>query len=78
MDDKIPVWRWDSIRHFYERAVWRRSFAWLPHRCLLTNQRIWFEFAYRGTAMWTGPGDPVYEHQWHKSKDHLLWVLKGY
>ena len=76
--DKVERWRWESLRYFYQRAQWRRRFAWLPHRCLLTNERIWLEFAYRGTAVWTGPGDPVLEHQWHRTKHHVVWLLKGY
>lgn len=70
-------WRIEMIRSFYQRAIWKKKFSWWPHRCLITNRRIWLEFAYRGTAMYTGPGDPVYETQWHDTKEHLLWSLKG-
>lgn len=58
-------------------AVWRLCFAWLPHRCKLTHRRIWLEYAYCATYMWTGPGEPVYEDHWHDKNEHLLWRLKG-
>lgn len=70
-------WRMEMIRSFYQKATWKKRFAWWPHCCMITSRRIWLEFAYRGTAMYTGPGDPVYEHQWHDAKEHLLWTLKG-
>jgi len=45
---------YDYDRLFYERAVWRLRFALLPHRCDKSGKRIWFEFAFRGKAMY-GP-----------------------
>lgn len=33
---------------FYKDAEWSLNFAWLPHRCDITNKEIWFEWAYRG------------------------------
>lgn len=67
-----------GARHsFYLRAEWQYTFAWLPHRCCISGQLIWLKFGYMGTAMWTGPGTPVYEHNWHTSKEHLIWRLKN-
>jgi len=75
--EDLPHWRLDMLRSFYLKAEWKLRFAWLPHRCMITNRRVWLEFAYCGTAMWTGPGDPVYETQWHNKQEHLIWALKG-
>jgi uncharacterized cupin superfamily protein len=60
---------------FYYKATWQETFAWLPHVCKRSGRRIWLERAYQGTAMYTGPGEPVYEHHWHSSKEHLIWLL---
>jgi hypothetical protein len=62
---------------FYHRAMWRYSFAWLPHRCIRSNQLIWLKYGYMGMAMYTGPGTPVYEYNWHTTEEHLIWCLKN-
>lgn len=51
---------------------WQLKFSFLPRRCYYTKKRIWFKLAYKGTAMWTGPGDPVYETRWVDSKEYIL------
>ena len=56
---------------------WELSFAWWPHRCELTGEKIWLEYAYRGTKLITGPGDPVVMTRWHQRHEHLLWCIKG-
>ena len=61
---------------FYDRAKWELKFCWLPKHCLASNKRIWLEFAYRGRAMYTGPGDVVFEDQWHNKVEHIIWQLK--
>jgi hypothetical protein len=63
-------------RSFYDRASWRLSFAWLPHRCIRSRRIIWLEYGYEGMAMYTGPGEPVYEYNWHSKAEHLIWCLK--
>jgi len=62
---------------FYHKAGWELKFAWMPHRCIRSGKIIWFKFGYMGTAIWTGPGTPVYEYNWHEEVEHLIWVLKG-
>ena len=60
-----------GARHdFYMRAEWTKEFAWMPHRCVISNRIIWLRFGYMGMAMWTGPGEPVYEYNWHTEKEH--------
>lgn len=53
------------------------KFAFLPKRCYISNKRIWFKNAYKQTAMWTGPGDPVFEHRWYDRSEFLIAKLKG-
>ena len=62
---------------FYQRASWRQEFAWWPHRCIRSNRIIWLKYGYEGMAMWTGPGEPVYEYNWHTTEEHLIWCLKN-
>lgn len=54
---------------------WDREFSWRPRRCYRSQRWIWFEYGYVGTAIFTGPGEPVFEHRWHHSDEHLLWIL---
>jgi len=62
---------------FYSRAQWSMKFAILPHRCDITKKIIWLQYAYRGVAIWTGPGDDAVETRWHDRHEHLFWTLKG-
>lgn len=62
---------------FKDRAVWYVKFAWIPKRCAISKKLIWLEKAYKGTAMWTGPGAPIFEHRWVAVPDFLLARLKG-
>ena len=61
---------------FHARARWALKFCWWPTRCEITGRRLWLCNAYLGEAVWTGPGEPVYEHRWHASTEHLIWQLK--
>jgi len=63
--------------HFYKKATWYYKFAWLPHKCQLSGKRIWLKTAYRGMAVYTGPGDPVYEYKWLTKEDFMLARLRG-
>lgn len=68
--------KWDNDISFYRKAIWREQFAWMPRRCNLSNKRIWLKKCMMGVAMWTGPGDPVFEFKWHDMKEHVFWMLK--
>ena len=72
----IPMLDWTADESFYYRATWQLKFLWLPRRCALSGKWVWLEFAYQGTAVWTGPGSPVIEYKWHKSTEHIIWQLK--
>ena len=67
----------EADRAFYGRAQWSMNFAILLHMCSITKKIIWLEYAYRGVATWTGPGDDAVEIRWHDRHEHLIWVLKG-
>ena len=63
---------------FRQRCVGTElKFALLPRRCFLSNKQLWFRRAYCQTAMWTGPGDPAFEHRWYDPREFLIAKLKG-
>jgi len=72
---KAMAMNWDNDESFYRKAVWRERFAWWPRRCNISNKRIWLKKCMMGVAMWTGPGEPVFEFKWHDSKEHLFFLL---
>lgn len=53
------------------------EFVILPKLCTLTGKKLLFEYAYKQTAMWTGPGDPMFEYRWYKKDAFLVAKLKG-
>jgi hypothetical protein len=62
---------------FWDRASWKYVFALWPCRSSISNTRIWFKKAYKGTRIITGPGEPVVEHRWLTKEDYLLAAIKG-
>jgi len=62
---------------FYKRAVWTLTFAILPHRCARSKKIIWLTHAYKGTATYTGPGNPVIEVQWLTKFQYIELALLG-
>ena len=55
---------------------WENAFAWLPHRCHLSNRWIWLQYAYVGTACHRCGDHFIYEHRWRHAHEHLIWLLK--
>ena len=67
----------DSDALFYIRAEWQLRRVWWPQRCEISRRRLWpGTWAYRGRAMYTGPGEPVFETRWHDCSEHIMWQLK--
>ena len=62
---------------FLNRAKWKLTFAWVPHRCYLSSKWIWLGLGYQGTAVWTGPGEAVFETHWLTKEEFLVGILKG-
>jgi hypothetical protein len=54
---------------------WALKFAWLP--CKMDNGDfvLWREY-YHGVRMITGPGDPVYLHQYMTTEEFTWSALK--
>jgi hypothetical protein len=67
----------DKDALFYIRAEWQLCRVKWPHRCEISRRRLWpGTWAYRGRAMYTGPGEPVFETRWHDREEHIIWQLK--
>jgi hypothetical protein len=62
-------------KRWWSMATWRLKFSLLPRRCALSGRLLWFRWAYHGSLLWTGPGEPVEEIRWHDPDEHLLWRL---
>jgi len=60
---------------FLRKAKWKETFAFLPHRCRISKRLIWLKKAYKGVAIYYGPGTPVTETHWHESGEHIKWLL---
>jgi hypothetical protein len=63
---------------FKRRCIgWNLKFCILPKRCHYTGKYLWLTKAYRGVAMITGPGEPVFEYRWCERKEYLFLKIKG-
>lgn len=69
--------RWsDDV--FNRRCLgWNLKFSIWPRRCFYTGKYLWLTWAYLGTAMITGPGDPVFEDRWCERHAYLFLKIKG-
>ncbi len=63
---------------FNRRCIgWQLKFSLFPRRCFYTGKYLWFTLAYKGTAMITGPGEPVFEDRWCERHEYLFLKIKG-
>ena len=51
-------------------------FVMWPRRCYFTNKILFLKYVYRQTAMWTGPGDPVFEYRWYDKNEFIKAKLQ--
>ena len=73
----MPLDQVQSYDYFYDRLLGTElKFAWLPELCHISGKRIWLTYGYRITAMWSGPGESIFEHKWHDKNTHIMWLLK--
>lgn len=67
-----------SNEDFKRRCIgWHLKFIVWPRRCHYTGKRLWLESAYQGTAIITGPGEPVFEDRWCDQKEYMFLKIKG-
>ena len=64
--------------YFKSRCLgWELKFSFFPRRCFYTGKYLWLKLAYRGTAMITGPGEPIFEDRWCEKREYLFLRIKG-
>lgn len=68
---------WDNSLWNRRCLGWELKLSLLPRRCTYTGKYLWLEYAYKGTAMITGPGEPVFETRWCNKKEYLFLKIKG-
>lgn len=63
--------------YFMDHVVGRQlKFALMPRHCYITGRLLWLENAYCITAMYTGPGEPIFEYRWYDKNEYLIARLK--
>jgi hypothetical protein len=79
-----PPDEWDGIfsnsamfRDMFPESVWEYEFAWLPHKCDVSGERIWLEYAYRGTRTIVHKCEPVNIRVWLTPVEYLIKKIKN-
>lgn len=73
MDDLM----WNN-EAFNRRCLgWKLEYSLLPRRCYYTGKYLWLKLAYKGTAMLTGPGEPLFADRWCERREFLFLKIKG-
>ena len=70
------MWMDEQYDPFNARAEFKSVYLIWPRRCYLTGKRLWLTHAYKGTALWTGPGAPVEEVRYYDEVEYLIKKLK--
>lgn len=52
------------------------KFTFLPKKCYITGRTLFFEYAYKQTAMWTN-NEIVFEYRYYDKNEFLIAKLKG-
>ena len=60
-----------------ERATIELKLSIWPRRCCITGRLLMFNYAYRATRCYTGPGDPIYVDRWYHKDEFLISRLRG-
>ena len=69
--------RADDWDYFERHSIGTQlKFVFFPKRSWISGKYIWLTFAYRKTAMWTGPGDSIFEHRWYSKQEYIIEKLK--
>lgn len=58
-------------------TVTEYTFILFPRKCHFTNKWLWLKFAYKQTAVYTGPGDPVFEYRYYDRDQFLMKKIAG-
>lgn len=53
------------------------KFIFWPRKCAITDRTLWLEYAYKQTAMWTGPDTPEFQYRYYDKNEFLIAKIKG-
>jgi hypothetical protein len=53
------------------------EFIFFPRKCFFSNKILWLELAYKQTAIYSGPGEPIFEDRWYDKNEFLMAKIKG-
>lgn len=70
-----PIIEYVKNDFFNTHAVWNWEFAWLPHRCEISNKLIWFKYAYRGISR-VGDYMDTTDVRWRTTEEHIFKLMK--
>jgi hypothetical protein len=76
LDGNMGMRQYDRAAEFLDRAMWERKFAWWPRRCMFGGRLMWLKYVHMGTAIWTGPGDCIFEVRWSDPDEYIMWLLR--
>lgn len=48
------------------------QFLFLPRKCSLSGKLIWLTLAYKKIAMYTGPGETIFETRYYDRHEYLI------
>lgn len=65
---------WDHWENYCISMEYK--FVFWPKRCHISRKVLWLEYAYKKTAMFTGPGDPIFEYRWYDRDEYVMDQLK--
>ena len=69
--------RADNWDYFEKHSIGTElKFVFFPKQSHVSGKYIWLEFAYRKVAMWTGPGDAIFEYRWYTKDEYIIEKLK--
>ena len=58
------------------KYIWKRKFAFKPHRCKLSGNIIWLKYGMYGEYSVGGiVGNVLMDYRWHDEHEHLNWVI---
>ena len=76
-EHKILFYVHDPVFGFKTRCIGTSlKFVIIPKRCHITGRILWLETVYEQVAMWTGPGEPIFEYRYYDKNTFLVERMK--
>lgn len=62
---------------FLGTTIWHRSFAFFPHRSVISGKWIWLKNAYACSKSLRRGQDEYYTTTWRTEQEHMMEIIKG-